>query len=137
MQKAGPYEEEPSGWAIGWAAFAGVMMIMTGIWWGFAGTVAILNDDFYAVTTEWVFKMDTTTWGWAHIGLAIVSILAGFSIFSGAVWARIIGVILAILAGLAAFAWLPSYPIWAVIFIVISVLVIWALTAHGRDIAET
>ena len=23
----------PSGWAIGWTTFAGVMMIMAGIWW--------------------------------------------------------------------------------------------------------
>jgi hypothetical protein len=43
-------------------------------------------------------------------------------------------VIIAILAGLAAFAWLPYYPVWAILFIVISIGVIWALTAHGHDI---
>jgi hypothetical protein len=45
-------------------------------------------------------------------------------------------VILAALASLAAFAWLPYYPIWAIIFIAVSVAVIWALTVHGRDITE-
>ena len=46
-----------------------------------------------------------------------------------------VGVILAFLSGLIAFAWLPSYPIWGVIFITVSVFVIWALTVHGSDIA--
>ena len=39
--------------------------------------------------------------------------------------------------GVIAFAWLPYYPIWAVILIAMNVSVIWALTAHGRDLAES
>ena len=135
MQKSGLYEE-PSGWAFGWAAFAAFMMVMMGIWWIFAGSIAIINGDFYTVTYDWVFKMQPTTWGWVHIGLGIVSMLAGFNLFSGAVWARIVGVVLATVAGLVAFAWLPSYPIFAIILIAVSVLVVWSLTVHGRDISR-
>ena len=68
--------------------------------------------------------------------LGIIILVAGFFLFTGATWARVIGVILAILAGLAAFAWLPYYPFFAILFIVVSIAVIWALTVHGRDIAE-
>jgi hypothetical protein len=32
------------------------------------------------------------------------------------------------------FAWLPYYPVWSIISIAVGVAVIWALTAHGRDI---
>jgi len=35
---------------------------------------------------------------------------------------------------LVAFAWLPWYSVWGIALITISVAVIWALTAHGRDI---
>ncbi len=28
-------------------------------WWIMAGTVAIVNDDFYAVTQEWIFESAT------------------------------------------------------------------------------
>jgi hypothetical protein len=28
------------------------------------------------------------------------------------------------------------YPVWSIIMIAISIAVIWALTAHGRDIAS-
>ena len=128
--------QQPSGWAIGWTAFAGIMMILMGGWWIFSGLVGILEDEFYVVTQDWILAFDVTTWGWVHLILGVVILLAGFFLFTGALWARIVGVIVALFAGLAAFAWLPYYPIWAVIFIVISIVVIWALIAHGREIAE-
>lgn len=128
--------EKPSGWAIGWTAYAGIMMIMTGGWWIFSGLVAILKNNLYVVTQNWVFKFDASTWGWIHLVLGVIMLVAGIGLFSAAAWARVIGVIVAVVAGLAAFAWLPYYPIWAIIFIVVSVAIVWALTAHGRDIIE-
>lgn len=125
---------EPSGWAIGWTAFAGVMMILLGIWWVLAGLVAIFNDDFYVVGQEWILQLSTTSWGWIHLLLGIVVLFAGFGIFSAQVWARTVGVIMAVISGLVAFAWLPWYPIWGILFIAASIAVIWALTAHGDDI---
>lgn len=128
-------ETEPSGWAIGWTAFAGIMMIIQGCWWVIAGLIAIVNSDFYVVGREYVFTFDVTTWGWIHLVLGIVIFVAGFGLFTGAVWARTVGVVIAGLAMLAAFAWLPYYPLFAILFIAISVAVIWALTVHGRDIS--
>ena len=127
---------QTSGAAMGLTAFAGIMMFMLGGWWVIAGLVAIFNDDFYVVTQEWIFKLSTTTWGWIHLVLGIVVLLAGLGLFSGAVWARTVGVILAALSGLVAFAWLPYYPVWAILFVTVSVATIWALTVHGRDIAD-
>jgi hypothetical protein len=56
------------------------------------------------------------------------------ALYSGTVWARMVGVIMASVAMVAAFAWLPWYPLWAVLLIAVSLGVVWALTAHGRDI---
>lgn len=123
-----------SGWAIGWTAFAAMTMIMMGFWWLTTGLVAILEPAFYVSTVDWAFKFDASTWGWTHLLTGIVFLAAGYGLFKGAVWARTIGVIMAIVAGLLAFAWLPWYPVWGAIKIAISVLVIWALTVHGRDI---
>ena len=127
---------EPSGWAIGRTTFAGIMMIMMGAWWGFSGLVALFNNEFFVVTEDWIFKFDVTAWGWIHLILGIVVLVAGFYLFQGAVWARTVGVIIAVLSGLVAFAWLPYYPLWGILFIAVSVAVIWALTAHGRDITR-
>ncbi len=127
--------ENPSGWAVGLTALAGFLMLMLGSWWIIAGFVGIVNDDFFVVTQEWIFEFSTTSWGWTHLILGIVVLLAGFGLFTGAVWARSVGVILAVISGLVAFAWLPWYPVWAILFVTLSVFTVWALTAHGRDIA--
>ena len=129
-------DDYPSGWAIGWTAFAGIMMVLLGAWWIIAGLVAVVNDDFFVVAQEWIFKFSTTTWGWIHLILGVIILFSGFGLFTANVWARTAGVILAVFAGLAAFAWMPWYPVWAIIFIAVSVAIIWALTVHGRDIAE-
>jgi hypothetical protein len=98
------------------------------------GLVALVNDEFYVVSQDWVFKFDVTTWGWIHLIVGIVLVLSGFGIFSGNVLARTVGVLVAVLAAIVNFAWLPYYPIWSIIVIAICIAVIWALTAHGRDI---
>ncbi|MDX2378145.1 MAG: hypothetical protein QNM02_00115 [Acidimicrobiia bacterium] len=131
--------EEGSGyssWAVGWAGFAGVMLVVLGVFDIIQGLVAVINDEFYVVTQEWVFEFDVTAWGWIHMILGVVLIASGIGIFSGNVAARTVGVIVAAVAMIANFAWLPYYPVWSIILIAISIAIIWALTAHGRDIAS-
>ena len=124
-----------SGWAVGWAGFAGVMLIMMGVMDFIQGLVALFNDEFFVVGQEWVFEFDITVWGWIHLLVGVALIASGIGIFSGNVAARTVGVIVAGVATIANFAWLPYFPIWSIIVIAISISVIWALTAHGRDIA--
>jgi hypothetical protein len=126
-------DRQPSGWAIGWMVFAAFMMITMGILHILNGLAAIFNDEFFVVSKEYVFKFDVTTWGWIHLILGIVVLLAGFGLFAGSVWARTVGVIIAVIASIVGFAWIPYYPAWGIVFIAISIAVIWALTAHGRD----
>lgn len=125
-----------SSWAVGWTAFAAVMMTLQGIWWLIAGLVAIFEDSFFVVADEWIFKFDVTTWGWIHLIFGFVLFFVGYGLFVAATWARIVGVIVAVVAGVIAFSWMPWYPVWGIIFVVASIGVIWALTVHGDDIAE-
>lgn len=128
---------EPSGWAIGWTWFAGFMMIMIGCWQAIAGLSAVIDDQFFVPVKDYIVKFDISTWGWIHLTLGVLILLAGFAVFSGAVWARTIGVILAILSAIAAFGWIPYYPVWGILIAAAAVAVIWALTAHGRDVTAT
>jgi hypothetical protein len=126
--------QERSGAAVGWTKFAGIMMILIGLFHALAGLSGVLKDDVYAVLPNYVLKFDVTTWGWIHLVGGIVVVLAGFSVWNGAVWARTVGVIIAAASALVSFAWIPLYPIWSIVLIAIDVTVIWALTVHGRDI---
>ena len=127
----------PSGWAVGWIMFAAIMMLLIGFFHVMAGLVAIVDDNFYVATKEYVFQFDRTTWGWIHLILGIVVFIAGLSLFKGAIWARTVGVILGVISAVVGFAWLPWYPVWGILIVVIAVSVIWALTMHGRDVDLT
>jgi amino acid transporter len=126
---------EPSGAAIGWSVFAAAILMMMGMFQGLAGLAAVLNDDRFVVTDDYVFELDVTQWGWVHIIIGILLFLSGLGIFSGNVLARTVGVFVAVASGVSAFIYLPIQPVWSSILIAIAVVVIWALTAHGRDIA--
>jgi hypothetical protein len=128
--------QETSGWAIGWTTFAALMMIMNGSWNVIAGLVALFQNEFYLIGREYIFEFDITLWGWIHLILGVVIVLAGIALFRAATWARVIGVILAVVSGIAAFAWLPHYPVWGALMIASAIFVIWALTAHGKDITS-
>lgn len=123
-------------WAVGWTAFAGIMMVVQGMWWIIAGLVAIFEDTFFVVTQDWIFKFDVTTWGWIHLLLGLVVLFAGYGLFVAATWARVVGVVVAAIAGVVAFSWMPYYPVWGAVFIAVSIAVIWAITVHGEDIAK-
>ena len=71
-------QTQPSGWAMGWATFAAIMLMMGSVW----------------------------------------------------------GVIVAGLSAIVNFAWMPYYPVWAIVAIAVDIAIIWALTAHGRALAS-
>ena len=130
-------ERQASGAAVGWTMFAAFMMILIGSFHAIAGLAGILEDEFYAITPNYVFEFDATTWGWIHLIGGVIVLLAGFGLFSGAVWARTVGVIVATISAIVSFVWIPWYPVWSIVLIGVDVAVIWALTAHGRDITAT
>ena len=77
-------EQQPSGWAIGWTAFAGIMMVLMGGWWVIAGLVGLFNSEFYVVTRRWIFEFNVSTWGWIHLLTGYdVDFLGMFGFFLG------------------------------------------------------
>jgi hypothetical protein len=126
--------DRPSGWAVGFTVFAGVMMIMMGILHALWGLAAIIEDEFFVATRNYLYNVDVTGWGWVHLIAGAIVILAGFWVFTGAVWARIVGVILAVLSAIANFLTIPYFPVWSLVIIAVDIVAIWALTVRGRDI---
>ncbi len=124
--------------AVGFTAFAGVMMIIVGVFQAIAGLGAILEDQVYVVGQKYVFTFDVTAWGWIHFLIGLLLIAAGIGVFYGSVAARTIGVLFAGLSAIVNFAFLFGWnqPFWSMLIIVLDVTIIWALTMHGRDITE-
>jgi hypothetical protein len=125
---------ERSSWAVGYALFASVMLMIAGTFHFIAGLVALIEDDFYVVGQKWVFEFDVTTWGWIHLLGGIVLFGSGILIGMGNLFGRIIGIIVAGLSAVVNFMWLPYYPVWSALLIGLNVAIIWALSVHGRDV---
>jgi len=123
-----------SGLAVGVTTAAGIILIIGGVCHAMQGIVGIATNEFYVSTQRWIFKFDVTTWGWIHVIVGVVAVLAGVGLFSGKVWARTVAVLIAAISILVNFAWLPYYPVWSILIIAFDLFVIWAVTAHGRDI---
>ena len=104
---AGPISE-PSGAAIGWITFAGVLMIVAGSFQIIAGLAALINPDSFTAVDS-IFEQIRA------------KAIHGFG---------------ATVSAIAAFVWLPIRPIWGILVIAVDLAVIWALTAHGRDIQK-
>lgn len=128
MHETGRDTRPVSGWAIGGTVFAGVMMLLIGLFHAVAGLVALVDDEFYVVTANYTFEFDVTAWGWIHLIGGIVVALAGLALFSGATWARLTGIVLAVVSAVVNFFFLPYYPWWSLLMIALAVWVIWSLS---------
>ncbi|GAB3309025.1 membrane protein [Geodermatophilus aquaeductus] len=129
-----PNREPMSGWA-GWVVFAGVMLITLGAFQIVEGLVALFDDGFYAVTSGGlVVDVDYNTWGWIHLAIGVIGVLAGLGLLAGNMVARVVGVGIALVSALANLVFISAYPLWSVIMITIDVIVIFAIIVHGREV---
>ena len=129
--------ERVSGWTVGFVVFAAVMMMIIGVFHVIAGVTAIVKDKFYATTPNYILTFDVTGWGWIHLALGAVLILAGFFVLRGNILARIVGITVAGLSAIGNFLFIPYYPFWSLLMIALDVFVIWALATYGRRAAAS
>ncbi|MER7837357.1 hypothetical protein ABTY98_15975 [Streptomyces sp. NPDC096040] len=123
-----------SGWATGGVVFAGVLLLMNGIFAILQGISAIAADDVYARVHDYVYKISLTGWGWILVVLGALGVIAGAALLKGAPgWARVVGIFLAALSMVAQFLFLPYAPLWALIMIGIDFFVIWALAVYRPE----
>lgn len=131
-QRTGTTHTEPTGW-VGWITFAGLMMIINGVLNATYGVIALFNDSWVIWSNDAAMVVDITGWGWVHLILGIVVLIAGAGLMSGNLAARVVAVIAASVSLLVNFVALPIYPLWSIIVIALDVLVIWAVIVHGRE----
>jgi hypothetical protein len=74
-------------------------------------------------------------WGWIHIFLGILLIVAAFSLAKGYIYGRIIAVLAASASAIGQVMFLGGpNSLWALLVIVMDLFVIWAVMVHGREL---
>lgn len=117
-----------SGAWTGWVRFGGVVMTIIG---GFAiieGFFALFSPTYVTLTGETILAFDLTAWGWLHLLLGVLVLATGLALVGSAPsWARGTAIVLLALNTIVQLAYMPAYPIWSLVLIVLDIIVIFAL----------
>ena len=126
----------------GWLTFSAVVLIIAGtmrvidaIWaFGYHGAIP---DNLQGA----LLGHSLATYGWIWLIIGVVLIVAGALVLGpsdqrSAEVSRWIGIVAAALAAISAIFVMPYYPVWALIYIAIAVMVIYGLSArYGEQAA--
>jgi hypothetical protein len=108
-------------------------MVIVGFLNFFYGLAAILNDEVVVVGGHGAIIADLTTWGWITLVVGVILVLTGFGLFTGAGWARAVGVVIVGLNAIEQVWVFPAAPLWAFIVILLDVIIIYNLTARWGE----
>lgn len=122
-----------SGWT-GWVGFASVVMAVSGIVHIIYGLGGIFGQDWYLVSAgNDAYLLDVEAWGWSLLVGGFLLLMASALLMSGNMFGRVIGILIAAGSLVANLALLSVTPVWSILAIVVDVLIIYAIAAHGGE----
>jgi hypothetical protein len=66
---------------------------------------------------------------WLIVGVLLI--IAGYLVLQRSQFGRWFGIFAAAVGAVSTMAWMPYYPIWALTYFIVAILVIYGLAAHG------
>ena len=117
----------------GRVVFAAILLLMAGTLNIIYGIGAIGDANFFTdAGSHYVFS-SLHTWGWITLILGVIQLTAGFSLFSGGTYGRVIGIVAATLGGIGALLSVSgAYPFWSLGIFALCVVVIHGLVVYGE-----
>ncbi|MFF0491467.1 DUF7144 family membrane protein [Nocardia sp. NPDC003482] len=123
--------------AAGVSLGAAVLLITVGVLSILEGISAVASDQLFVAGADYLYELDVTGWGWIHIVLGILLIVAAIGLATGTTWGRVAAMTLAALSIVGNFLWLPYYPWWSILVIALDIVVIWAIATWNPDKTPT
>ncbi len=111
--------------------FAAVLLLVVGVLAVLQGIAAVAGDSIYASVGKYAYKFNLTAWGWIHLALGVLSVVAGVGVLRDASWGRTLGIWLASLSIVASFLFLVYLPVWSLVIIAIDIFIVWALLSYA------
>jgi hypothetical protein len=115
----------------GWWVFAGVLLLVAGILNIIYGLAAIGDSKFFTQNVEFIVS-SLNTWGWVHLIVGVLELVAAFSLFSGGEFGRWFGIFVASLNAIGALLALPAYPFWSLAIFALAIIIVYKL-AEGPE----
>ena len=127
-------DERQTRW-VGWGWFAAIILLLSGALEVLFGILAILLPaSQYFTTREGTTVFYVSLWGWWHLLIGIVLIAAGIALANGRVWARVFAVVVVAINAVSQLLSLPAQPWWSIVVFTLDIVVIYAITVHGREL---
>ena len=116
----------------GSAIFAAILLVVVGILNIIYGFGALDDANVFVNDTRLVFD-NLNTFGWVLIILGVVQLTAGFSLFGGGTYGRVIGIAAATIGAIGALLSVGgAYPFWSLGIFAICLIVIHGLVVLGE-----
>jgi len=120
----------------GRVVFAAVLLMMVGFLNIIYGIGALDDANIFVNDTRFIFD-NLNTLGWVLIILGLIQLTGGFSLASGNVYGRVIGLTAGVLGAVGAlFSIGGAYPWWSLAIFAICVYVVHGILVFGEDERE-
>ena len=118
---------------VGRTVFAAILLTIAGVLNIIYGIAAISDAHFYTdAGSHYVFS-SLHTWGWITLLLGVLQLTGGFSLMSGGVYGRVIGIAAASLGAIGALLSVGgAYPFWSLGIFALCVIVIHGILVYGE-----
>ena len=117
--------------AHGISIFAGVLLILAGVFQALEALSAIVHDQYLVVAPRYIYSFDLTAWGWIFLLLGILMIVGGFAVVKGKEWGRWFGVAVLGVAAVSNYSWIVFRPFWTLALEGIYLAGIFGLLVYG------
>ena len=114
----------------GWGIFAAIMLIIVGVLNVIWGIAAIADSKFFVQDQKYIIS-NLNLWGWITLIIGVLQLLAGFSLWSGNIYGRVMAILFASLSALAALLSIPAYPFWSLAIFAIDIIIIYQVSLYG------
>jgi hypothetical protein len=116
---------------LGRVAFAAILLVVAGTLNIIYGIAAISDSKFFVNETRYVFS-SLHTWGWITLALGVIQLTGAFSLASGRVYGRVVGITAASLGAIGALLSIGgAYPFWSLGIFALCVIVIHGLVVYS------
>ena len=127
---------QATGW-VAWVLLGAMFLVLLGVLHLGMGLVALFRPEILAGSrSEQLLPGGDDALATIHIVLGTVAVITGVGLVRGLRWARAIAVVLGGLAGIVNFIYVSEHPVWGVTAMVMAVVVIYAVAAHGGEVAD-
>ncbi len=117
--------------------FAAILLLMAGTLNIIYGFGAVGDAHFFTDSGAHYVFSSLHTWGWITVILGVIQVIAGFSLFAGGTFGRVIGIIAATIGGIGALLSIGgAYPFWSLGVFALCVIIVHGLAVYGEPEVE-